>query len=89
MTRRAVNESFNILAWPCSSPALDPDDIAISLSEQRGLRTHYYDDCSQLVSSDCRPVRLSKRWLDGKPERALCWTCVGRLVEAAERAIES
>jgi hypothetical protein len=81
MTRRAVNASFNLLAWP--NELTDPTDFDTFATHQR---THYFADCRQIVANGCHAVRVRQGWLDRQPERQLCWTCVGRLVEAAEHA---
>lgn len=75
MTRRSVNESFKWLAVNPKSPVF----------AERGGRTHYYTDCSQIIRNGCVAQELTQRQLY-QFERYLCWTCVGRLVEAAERA---
>lgn len=74
MTRRSVNESFK---WV----AVSPDNPTVA---ERGGRTHYYTDCSQIRRNGCVAQELTTAQLYAH-ERMLCWTCVGRLVEAAER----
>jgi len=45
-------------------------------------RLHYYRDCVSFSRWPGEPV-LDRADV---PERALCWTCVSRMTEAAERA---
>ena len=75
--RRPVNELFNIVAACANGDAPAPTDR---------VRTHYYRDCHQL--HDCQPLVLSVATLNRQPERGLCWSCVSRLAEQAERATD-
>lgn len=67
--RRSVLASFNLLV-------ADPGP---------GARLHYFDDCAQLARNRATAVRIDLARLGREPERGLCWTCVERLVELAER----
>lgn len=69
MTRRSVLASFNLLV-------VDPGP---------GARLHYFVDCHQLARNRAVAERVDVRVLNRQPERGLCWTCVERLVEQAER----
>jgi len=67
--RRSVLASFNLLAP-------DPGPSA---------RLHYFADCAQLARNGVVGERRTIHELWNQAERGLCWTCVARLVEQAER----
>jgi len=69
VTRRSVLASFNVLV-------VDPGP---------GARLHYFVDCAQISRNRAAVERVNITRLANEPERGLCWTCVERLVEQAER----